>query len=418
MIFGGESLPMFTPASLRGIFVSALLALTTSAAHAALVYTPVGTFDFPLAITHAGDGRLFITEKFGRIRILQPDGTVLTTPFLDIDARASGSSQDERGLLSVAFHPNYATNGFFYVNYTNNAGSTVISRFSVSTNNPNVADSNSERILLTINQDFSNHNGGQIQFGPDGMLYVGMGDGGSAGDPNCRAQSRNSLLGKMLRLDVNQNINTTPFHGIPAGNPFIAEGNIMDKVWALGLRNPWRFSFDRETGDLWLGDVGQDVQEEVHFVAFGSGGGQNFGWKIMEGTSCYSGVNGSAASDADCPANLPPCNSPLLTPATTYYTHTAGRGSITGGYVYRGAQAPQLYGKYIFADYLTGEIFSFDRTAVDNPATTTVDERISLVVDRSGTVAAFGEDLEGNLYFCNGNTVFLITSTVNAWAVY
>ncbi|MGF1571488.1 MAG: PQQ-dependent sugar dehydrogenase [Sumerlaeia bacterium] len=400
------------------LLTTAALVLVTTA-QAQVNRTLVATVNFPVAITSAGDDRLFITEKLGRIRVVDESGNLLPTPFLDIDARASGTQFDERGLLSTAFHPNYATNGFFYVNYTNNSGSTVISRFSRSASNPNLADSTSEQILLTIPQDFSNHNGGQIQFGPDGMLYVGMGDGGSAGDPNCRAQSRNSLLGKMLRLDVNQNFNTAPYFGIPADNPFIGEGNPMDKVWGLGLRNPWRFSFDRTNGDLWIADVGQDQLEEVNHVPFSEGGGQNFGWKIMEGQNCYTGT--SSLPDADCPV-LPICNDASLTLPVTQYNHSFGRQSITGGYVYRGPSAPSLLGKYVFADYVTGEIFVFDSSLTDNPATTNVDERITVLEDTPEFVTTFGEDNLGNLYVAVGNSVYLLSeppaSTVNGWTIY
>lgn len=393
-------------------------AVTSVSAQAQVTRELITTVNFPVAITSAGDARLFITEKLGKIRVVDETGTLLTTPFLDIDARASGSQFDERGLFSCAFHPDYATNGIFYVNYTNNSGNTVISRFSRSSGNPNLADSTSEQILITINQDFSNHNGGQLQFGPDGMLYIGMGDGGSGGDPNCRAQNRNTLLGKMLRLDVNQNFNTSPYYGIPADNPFIGEGNPMDKVWALGVRNPWRFSFDRNNGDLWIADVGQIQIEEVNHIPFSDGGGQNFGWKIMEGKSCYTGSN--SLPDADCPT-LVPCNDPSLTLPVTEYWHTGGRVSVTGGYVYRGSRAPSLIGKYVFADYGSGEIFVFDETLIDNPATTTVDERITVLEATGSTISTFGEDNMGELYVAVGDSIYLLKepiSAVDEWLVY
>jgi len=209
-------------------------------------------------ITNAGDGRLFLTIRTGRVVILE-NGSLRPQPFLDIQSLTT--TDGERGLLSTAFHPRYAENGFFFIDYTNVQGNTVIARYQVSASDPNRADPASARILLTIEQPFSNHNGGQLQFGPDGYLYIGMGDGGSANDPACRAQKTDNLLGKMLRIDVDQNVATPPYYGIPASNPFRGAGDPPDEVWASGLRNPWRFSFDRQTGDLWIGDVGQDRRE-------------------------------------------------------------------------------------------------------------------------------------------------------------
>ncbi|MCB0551885.1 MAG: PQQ-dependent sugar dehydrogenase, partial [Phaeodactylibacter sp.] len=207
-------------------------------------------FSLPVDIAHAGDGRLFIVEKAGRIRIIDSDGSILPQPFLDIDARVN-SLASERGLLGLAFHPDYTDNGYFFVNYTNNSGDTRISRFSVSAGNANQADPNSERILLEVDQPFNNHNAGDLNFGPDGYLYIGLGDGGSADDPGNRAQNRQNLLGKMLRIDVD---NGDPY-SIPEDNPFAFDDFTLDEIWAIGLRNPWRFSFDRLTGALWIADV-------------------------------------------------------------------------------------------------------------------------------------------------------------------
>jgi glucose/arabinose dehydrogenase len=268
----------------------------------------------PVAITNAGDGsgRLFITLQAGRIVIY--DGTrVLPTPFLDITPLVS--SGGERGLLSVAFHPNYRTNGVFFVDYTNTDGNTVIARYSVS-QDANIADPNSAAILLTITQPFANHNGGQLQFGPDGYLYIGMGDGGSGGDPSNNAQNLGTLLGKILRIDVD---GASPY-AIPADNPFVGVPSTLPEIWAYGLRNPWRFSFDRLTGDLFIADVGQDSWEEVDFQPAGSQGGENYGWRLMEGNHCYNP-----------PTN---CDPGGLTPPILEYEHgtnDANGCSISGG---------------------------------------------------------------------------------------
>ena len=296
------------------------------------------------AITNAGDGRLFITLQRGQI-VVWDGAQVLATPFLDLSDLVVCCG--EQGLLSTAFHPNYAANGLFFVDYTNVSGDTVIARYSVS-GDRNVADPFSAKILLTIDQPFANHNGGQLQFGPDGMLYVGMGDGGAANDPDCHAQrldpqtGRQELLGKLLRLDVDPSIAAPPWYAIPAGNPFVGAGG-PDEAWAIGLRNPWRFSFDRLTDDLFIADVGQGLREEIDFQPAGSGAGANYGWKIMEGTLC-TGNTGS------CPPSTPACFSPSFTAPILEYGHDVGRCSVTGGYVYRGLAIPDLSGTYLFAD--------------------------------------------------------------------
>lgn len=301
-------------------------------------------FTKPVDISHAGDARLFITEQPGFIRIIGEDGTVLPEPFLDISGPVNDSG-NERGLLGLAFHPGYANNGYFFVNYTGPGGHTRISRFSVSASDPNTADSGSEVILLTVEQPFSNHNGGELAFGPDGYLYIGMGDGGSANDPQNNGQTAGALLGKMLRIDVdNQDVGLN--YAIPATNPYADPNDgIPGEIWAFGMRNPWRFSFDRLTGDLWIGDVGQGEWEEIDFQPAGSPGGENYGWRCYEGTHAF---------------NLNGCG-----PATDYvmpvfeYSHTASGGcSVTGGFVYRGCAYPNLYGHYIFADYCNGQFWA------------------------------------------------------------
>jgi glucose/arabinose dehydrogenase len=327
------------------------------------------------SIANAGDARLFLTLQTGRIVIFS-GGQVLPAAFLDLTSLVSCCV--ERGLLSIAFHPQYASNGFFFVDYTNTAGNTVIARYKVSPGNPSSGDPSSGIILLTILQPFANHNGGELQFGPDGYLYIGMGDGGSANDPMCNGQRNDTLLGKLLRIDVDQNVSSPPFYGIPATNPFAA-GGAMPEIWAKGLRNPWRFSFDRATGDLYIGDVGQDTREEIDFQPHASKGGENYGWKIMEGTLC-------GAGDAfGCPAGVPACNSASFQYPLYEYAHAGSggcTGSVIGGYVYRGAAYPALDGIYLYGDYCLGWLFGNGvRLSPNVPELTT-----------------FGEDAVGELY--------------------
>lgn len=335
--------------------------------------------DSPVAVTHAGDSRLFITLRPGRIVILEGE-SLLPQPFLDIRDRVN-SNGFEQGLLSVAFHPRYSENGFFFVNYTNLAGNTVIERYQVSAGNANQADLASRRTLMVIEQPFNNHNGGQIQFGPDGYLYIGMGDGGGAFDQACRAQKTDTYLGKMLRIDVDQSVSNSPFYGIPADNPFRGPGDPADEVWATGLRNPWRFSFDRQTGDLWIGDVGQAQREEIDFQPAGSAGGQNYGWKVMEGTRCSN-------RDA-CPASVPACDSPAFTDPVLEYNHETGC-SVTGGYVYRGASLPQHRGTYFFGDFCTGQIWGAARQG-DGFV-------VRRLAETAGSFTSFGENQAGELF--------------------
>jgi hypothetical protein len=328
----------------------------------------------PVAITHAGEGsgRLFITLQAGQIVIF--DGTqILPTPFLDISGLVS--SGGERGLLSVAFHPNYRSNGLFFVDYTNTAGDTVIARYSVSQDR-NVADPGSAAILLTIQQPFANHNGGQLQFGPDGYLYIGMGDGGSAGDPLNNGQNLGTLLGKLLRVNVD---GASPY-AIPGDNPFVGVPGAQPEIWAYGLRNPWRFSFDRSTGDLFIADVGQDSWEEVDFQPASSPGGQNYGWNIMEGNHCFNP-----------PSN---CNSSGLTLPILEYAHGSSDSigcSISGGYRYRGTQNPDLTGIYFYGDFCTGRIWGASQQGTG--AWTTAE-----LLDTSLSITTFGEDEAGEIY--------------------
>nr|WP_294935069.1 PQQ-dependent sugar dehydrogenase [uncultured Flavobacterium sp.] len=322
-------------------------------------------FSSPVEITHCGDSRLFVVEQDGLIKILNSNGTTNATPFLNITSLTNGGG--ERGLLGLAFHPNYASNGFFYVNYTNTSGNTVIARYSVSAGDPNVA-SPTGTILLTIAQPYANHNGGTLKFGSDGYLYIGMGDGGSGGDPENRAQNINELLGKMLRIDVNSG---SPY-GIPASNPYVGVAG-EDEIWAIGLRNPWKFSFDRQNGDLWIADVGQNAYEEVN-RAGAAEGGLNYGWRCYEGNTAY--------NTAGCPPQAS-MKSPLFVT-----THASGACSITGGYVYRGSLYPNFQGKYFFSDYCLAKIGMSDASGNVTFSSTFT----------GNSFVTFGEDVNGELY--------------------
>jgi glucose/arabinose dehydrogenase len=328
------------------------------------------------SIAQAGDARLFLTIQTGRIVIFS-GGQVQPAPFLDLAPVISCCN--ERGLLGLAFHPQYAANHFFFVDYTNTAGNTVIARYQRSADSASTAEPGSGVVLLTITQPFANHNGGQLQFGPDGYLYIGMGDGGSANDPLCNAQRDDTLLGKLLRIDVNQNVNTPPFYGVPPSNPFAAPGAPLNEIWAKGLRNPWRFSFDRVTGDLFIADVGQSAREEIDFQPRASAGGENYGWKIMEGTLC------GAGGGSGCPAGVLPCNSPSFKSPIYEYGHAGSgncTGTVIGGYVYRGPGFPQLAGVYLYGDYCFGWLFGSGQMLTPNvPQLTT-----------------FGEDSSGEIY--------------------
>jgi glucose/arabinose dehydrogenase len=316
----------------------------------------------------ANDSRLFVVEQAGRIRIIK-NGQVLAQPFLDIVSRVS--SGGERGLLSVAFHPSYAANGFFYVNFTDLAGNTRVERFKVSSN-PDVGDASSSKLILGVTQPFANHNGGLNLFGPDGMLYIGLGDGGSGGDPQGNGQRTNTLLGKILRIDVD---NGDPY-SIPSGNPFANQSGARPEIWAYGLRNPWRFSFDRTAGLLFVADVGQGSLEEIDVVPT-TRAGVNYGWNIMEGSSCF----GSGS-----------CSTAGLEPPVIEYNHSGGACSVTGGYAYRGSAIPELAGHYFYSDYCAGFLRSF---LYSNGAAT--DQR-TWDVGTIGSVTSFGEDAAGEMY--------------------
>ncbi len=329
----------------------------------------------PIYVTNAHDGsnRLFVVEQPGRIKVFQP-GASTPTVFLDITSRVL--SGGERGLLGLAFHPQFSTNRRFFVNYTRQSdGATVIAQYRASASNPNVADA-AETVLLVIGQPFANHNGGMIEFGPDQFLYIGMGDGGSANDPGNRAQNINELLGKILRIDVDPAIAGVPYSS-PSDNPFFGGTPGRDEIYAVGMRNPWRFSFDRATGQLFAGDVGQNAREEIDIITLGG----NYGWRVMEGDICNPSFSGGV------------CTRIGIAPVAEY-SHSGGRCSISGGYVYRGSQSSLPAGAYVYADFCTGEIFMLSGGTA------------SVLLDTGLSISSFGEDEAGEIYVVGlGGTV-------------
>jgi glucose/arabinose dehydrogenase len=327
-------------------------------------------FSSPVIITHAGDSRLFVVNQPGTIVIVDSSGNVKTEPFLDIHNKVTFLG--EQGLLGLAFDPDYKNNGYFYVNYIGARDSTHISRFTMFAGKPDKADSLSELQIMTIAQPFKNHNGGNLVFGPDGYLYIGMGDGGSGGDPGKRAQNPHLLLGKILRIDVDHG---NPYT-IPESNPFFGSDSVRNEIWALGLRNPWRFSFDRKTADLWIADVGQNAVEEIDFQPAASPGGENYGWRCYEGNQSF--------DQEDC--------APHDSFTFPVYTYPHGdECSVTGGFVYRGDSLSAYYGKYFFADYCSDRIWTLHK------------EGTEWVKEDFGRFAGngfgtFGQDYKGELY--------------------
>lgn len=373
-------------------FLCAAVVLSIESSKAAQAVR-VGTgFSQPLfATAPAGDmSRLFVVEKGGAIKILNlTTGVTNPTPFLSL----SVSTQSERGLLGLAFHPDYATNGKFYVNLTNLAGNTEIREYTVSSD-PNVANT-SGNLIMTYTQPFDNHNGGWLGFGPnDGYLYIASGDGGSGNDPQNNAQNLSSPLGKMLRVDVNSDQFTSDAnrdYAIPATNPFITTPNAAPEIWAYGLRNPWRNSFDRLTGDFYIGDVGQNTREEINFQSADSAGGQNYGWRPREGSGDNPGVGDPAPAGAVNPI----------------YDYTRGNGnfqgeSVTGGYVYRGTLAPELQGQYFFGDFVDRKIWSFTYSE-DGGTVTGLTSWTQALGQTFGNISSFGEGGTGELYIVEYN---------------
>jgi glucose/arabinose dehydrogenase len=336
----------------------------------------------PVTVANAGDGsgRLFIVQQTGEIFIFV-NGTVLPTPFLDLSTLISCCG--EQGLLGLAFHPDYAGTGFFYVDYTNNAGDTVVARYSVSESDPNVADPDSAQTVLTQDQPFSNHNGGQLAFGPDGYLYIALGDGGSGGDPQENGQNLDTWLGKILRVDINGDDfpgDPDRNYAVPPNNPFVGIPG-LDEIWAYGLRNPWRCTFDRVTGDFFIADVGQGNWEEINFQPVTSGGGENYGWDVLEGMHCFEDdPPGSCTDFLNGGSTLP----------VLEYSHSLGC-SVTGGYRYRGQLYPQLEAIYFYADYCSGRIWG----AIDQGNGRWESQEL---LDTGFNISTFGEDEAGELY--------------------
>jgi glucose/arabinose dehydrogenase len=333
----------------------------------------------PVLVTNAGDGsgRLFVVEQTGKIRIIK-SGVVLAAPFLDLSG--SISQGGEQGLLGLAFHPSYKTNGKFYVYMTLANGDIAINEYRRTTNADRVSWRTGRRLLTVRHPTFTNHNGGGLAFGRDGFLYIGTGDGGSGGDPSNHAQNLNSLLGKLLRIDVNGRTGSRAYR-IPPSNPYVGRAG-LDEIWSWGLRNPWRWSFDRTTGALWIGDVGQDSWEEIdRLTGTNPGRGANFGWRVMEGRHCFNPPSG--------------CGTARKVLPIVEYGHTGGSCSVTGGYVYRGAQ-PKLQGGYFFADFCSGQIWTISATA-SSPASPV------LLLDTSLNISSFGQDQAGEVYVVDLN---------------
>ena len=367
-----------------------LLLLITTFSFSQDIYTILFAdgFSNPVEMQNVGDDRLFIVEKRGVIEILQLDGTTNPTPFLDIQniVLTPGGNYDERGLLGLAFHPDYINNGYFYVNYIDNSGNTQISRFSVSTSDPSIADPDSEFQILEVEQPYINHNGGCLRFGPEGYLYIGLGDGGSAGDPENRSQNLQTLLGKMLRIDIDNTEGSTNY-AVPSNNPFVGDPNALDEIWSYGLRNPWRFSFDSETDELWIGDVGQGSIEEIDRAAAGISG-QNYGWRCYEGNQEY--------NTSGCP------NQSELTFPVAEYSHSGGNCSVTGGYVYRGEIYENFLGIYFYADFCSGEIGTIDQS----------NNQINHG-SYDGSWVSFGEDKNKELYIIdNFGSIYKIEGNI------
>jgi len=377
-------------ATIRFLTTLVMIATVIGVTSAQSPQPPVGTdyvwtevvsgFDNPVYITHAGDssGRLFVVEQTGYILVVQ-DGEILFDPFLDISDRLTEDvfqgGYSERGLLGLAFHPDYANNGFFFISHTDEIGDKRLARYTLSADDPNRADADSRVEIMHIPQPYYDHNAGHITFGDDGTLYIGTGDGGSLGDdPGAYAQDLSSLLGKILRIDVDRTEGDR-MYAVPADNPFVTRDGAQPEIWSSGLRNPWRFSFDRATADLFIGDVGQESFEEVNFEAADSPGGVNYGWYWYE---------------ANTPYRATPEMRLAITPPIAEYPHMIGC-SVTGGYVYRGAALPDLNGVYFFGDYCTGRTWSIVRGA-------TGDWRVQPFIETGRIVSSFGEDQAGELY--------------------
>lgn len=340
---------------------------------------PALKFNMPVEFVSPNDAtnRNFVVAQRGKIHVFPNESSAKETKvFLDIESKVTAGG--ERGLLGLAFHPNFKSNGHFYLNYTrNNSGlETVISRFTVSNSDRDVADSGSEVVLLTFKQPYSNHNGGKLAFGKDGFLYIGVGDGGSGGDPQKNGQNRSTLLGKILRIDVNKTSGTLKY-GIPRDNPYHGNSKgFKEEIFAYGIRNPWRFSFDKVTGDLWMGDVGQNKIEEIDIVKKGG----NYGWNVMEAEECYGKTNCDTQN--------------MILPVWSYRQGPQTGNSVTGGHVYRGKSVKSLQGKYIYGDYVTGNIWALSPAGKGKYTN-------ALLIKHKGMISSFGEDANDELYICS-----------------
>jgi len=378
----------------RCVLVAVCLSCSTANAGSVLNLDPVVSGRTNVTdITHAGDTRLFLAEKAGQIVIFD-SGAVLPTPYLDISTLLSTGF--ERGLLGMAFHPDYVNNGFVYVNYTNVSGKSVLARYTRSVSDPNRADPASAAVLMTIDHpNASGHYGGQVAFGPNGKLFTSFGDGGIQQDPECDSQNTTSMLGTIIRIDVDQNVTTPPFYAVPNDNPFIGGGHLPE-VWGYGLRNPWRFDIDDETDQLFLSDVGQFDREEVTVTLLSAGGGENYGWRVMEGLSCFD----PDPIDPACPVATPSCFDAAYKNPQIEYDHSQGECSITGGLVYRGSAIPALVGHYLYGDWCSGRLWSADLSGALVP---------ELLPVSLPMVQAFGRDSVGETYLTDGTEIYRLT---------
>ncbi len=354
----------------------------------AITLIPAGSgFAAPTVIAstkQANDSRLFIAEQSGIVRILDQNGKTESKPFLDISSKVLHSG--EMGLLGLVFHPKYATNGYVYVDYISKDQQTIVARYTAKNG---VVDPMSEKVLLKVAQPYGNHKAGDIQFGPDGYLYIPLGDGGSGGDPENRAQDKTTYLGKILRIDVNHG---DPY-SVPGNNPFVHEAEAKPEIWAYGVRNPWRISFDKLTGDLYIADVGQSTTEEVNFQKANNPGGQNYGWRCYEGTGAYNKTGN--------------CENAIQTPPILEYAHTDNRCAITGGYVYRGTAEAALRGAYFYADYCGGQLYYALRQQDGSWQTTEALQDVK-------AVTTFGENSAGELFLANSaGDILRVSDTAN-----
>ncbi|WP_299103141.1 PQQ-dependent sugar dehydrogenase [uncultured Winogradskyella sp.] len=376
------------------LFVFAFFTLQFSHAQDIDLELFASNFNRPVNIKHAGDDKLYVVEQDGFIKIVNSDGSIESTAFLDIDNLVIDSG-NERGLLGLAFHPDYETNGYFFVYYIDNSGDSVISRFTRDATNPLLADAGSEFNIISFYQPYSNHNGGDLAFGPDGFLYIASGDGGASGDPQNNSQDTTNFLGKILRLDINS-VTSIHNYSIPADNPFVGNPSVNGEIWAYGLRNPWKFSFDSLNGDIWIADVGQNAYEEInHTTAADAAAGLNYGWRCYEGNSIFNSDDCSAASTYTYPIG-----------GYHHFDDGESKCSITGGYVYRGTAYSSFDGLYFFADYCSQEIgfLTYDETN---------DVWNRNLQDFNGNWSAFGEDLNGELYISDltSGNIYKLTDT-------